>query len=151
MLALLRHCILALNTAPHQLQSVLQELEAIGADELLGQVTQDLRHSISSLSVPEHMSQHKDHAHKKLRHCLQQKSTNLAVRIALRLTEYTDLVKKKNTVHVQTLIETDLSESDVRTGLRALSAEGLLNWDGEDTILLTPEQVKRLARYYKCE
>ena len=67
------------------------------------------------------------------------------------MTEYTDLVKKKNTVHVQTLIETDLSESDVRTGLRALSAEGLLNWDGEDTILLTPEQVKRLARYYKCE
>ena len=147
----MRHCILALNTAPHQLQAVIQELEIIGADDLLGQILQDLRQNASSLSAPEHMSQHKDHAHKKLRHCLQQKSTNLAVRVALRLTEYTDLVKKKNTVQIQTLVGTELSESDVRMGLQALTTEGLLNWSGEDDIRLTLDQMKRLARYYKCE
>lgn len=151
LLALLRHCILALDSAPHQLQAVLQELEAVGADELLGQITQDLSHATSSLAVPQHMSQHKDHAHKKLRLCLQQKSTNLAVRVALRLTEYTDLVKKKKTVQIQTLVETDLPESDVRRGLQALTAEGLLNWSGEDDVPITLEQAKRLARYYKCE
>ncbi|MBV9711507.1 MAG: hypothetical protein JO011_11440 [Ktedonobacteraceae bacterium] len=151
LLALLRHCILALNTAPHQLQAVIQELEAVGADELLGQVTQELKQALSSLSAPQHMSQHKDHAHKKLRHCLQQKSTNLAVRVALRLTEYTDLVKKKDTVQIQTLVGIDLSESDVRMGLQALTAEGLLSWRGEDDVRLTLDQAKRLARYYKCE
>jgi hypothetical protein len=151
LLALLRHCILALNTAPHQLQAVVQELETIGADELLEQITQSLKQAGSSLAVPQHMSQHKDHAHKKLRHCLQQKSTNLAVRVALRLTEYTDRVKKKDSVQIQTLVGIDLSESDVRMGLQALTAEGLLNWDGEHDLHLTMEQVKRLARYYKCE
>jgi hypothetical protein len=151
LLALLRHCILALNTAPHQLQAVVQELETIGADELLEQIAQSLKQAGSSLTVPQHMSQHKDHAHKKLRHCLQQKSTNLAVRVALRLTEYTDRVKKKDSVQIQTLVGIDLSESDVRMGLQALTAEGLLNWDGEHDLRLTMEQVKRLARYYKCE
>jgi len=151
LLALLRHCILALTTAPHQLQAVIQELEAIGADELLDQVTQVFKQSEASLSVPQHMSQHKDHAHKKLRHCLQQKSTNLAVRVALRLTEYTNLVKKKDTVQIQTLVRIDLSETDIRVGLQALTTEGLLNWDGEDDLHLTPDQAKRLARYYKCE
>ncbi len=150
LLALLRHCILALSTAPHQLQAVMQELETIGADELLDQVTQIFQAG-SSLSTPQHMSQHKDHAHKKLRHCLQQKSTNLAVRVALRLTEYTDLVKKKDTVHIQTLVGIDLSESDIRMGLQALTTEGLLNWNGEDDLRLTLDQAKRLARYYKCE
>ncbi len=151
LLDLLKHCILALNAAPHQLQAVIQELEAIGADELLDQITQVLKPAGSSFSAPQHMSQHKDHAHKKLRHCLQQKSTNLAVRVALRLTEYTDLVKKKDTVQIQTLVGIDLSESDVRTGLQALAAEGLLNWDGADDLHLTLDQAKRLTRYYKCE
>ena len=151
LLALLRHCILALSTAPHQLQAVMQELETIGADELLDQVTQILKQAGSSLSAPQHMSQHKDHAHKKLRHCLQQKSTNLAVRVALRLTEYTNLGKKKDTVHIQTLVGIDLSESDIRMGLQALTTEGLLNWNGEDELRLTLDQAKRLARYYKCE
>lgn len=151
LLALLRHCILALSTAPHQLQAVVQELETIGADELLGQITQVLKQTEKTQAVPQHMSQHKDHAHKKLRYCLQQKSTNLAVRVALRLTEYTDLVKKKNSVQIQTLVGIDLSEGDVRTGLHALTAEGLLNWGGEDELNLTMEQMKRLARYYKCE
>jgi hypothetical protein len=151
LLALLRHCILALSTAPHQLQAVIQELEAVGADELLDQVSQVLKQSESSFSAPQHMSQHKDHAHKKLRYCLQQKSTNLAVRVALRLTECTDLVKKKDTVQIQTLVGADLSESDIHMGLQALTTEGLLNWDGEDDLRLTLDQAKRLARYYKCE
>lgn len=151
LLALLSHCILALGTAPHQLHAVMQELEAIGADELLDQIKQVLQQTETSQTVPQHMSQHKDHAHKKLRHCLQQKSTNLAVRVALRLTEYTDLVKKKEIVQIQTLVGIDLSESDVRTGLQALTTEGLLHWKGEDELRLTIEQAKRLKRYYKCE
>jgi len=151
LLNLLRHCILNLTNAPHQLQAVIHELEAIGADELLGQVLQELKQTDPSTSLTQHMSQHKDHAHKKLRSCLQHKSTNLAVRVALRLTEYTTLMTKEGAVHIQTLAGTDLSESDVHVGLQVLATEGLLAWSGEDEVHLTTEQMKRLTRYYKCD
>ena len=154
LLDLLKHCIMALGSAPRQLNAVMQELEDIGADELLDKVMQDLKEKTSSPSpapAMQHMSQHKDHAHKKLRHCLQQNSTNLAVRVALRLTEYTTLTMKGSAVNIQALTQEDLSENDMREGLKALASEGLLNWSGEDDIRVTADQVKRLTRYYKDE
>src|SRR5947209_16574589 len=100
-----------------------------------------------------HLSQHKDHAHKKLRHCLQKSSTNLAVMIALRLTEYgvRPTASDELSVAISTLAQEDLSEDDVRMGLNQLVAEGLLNWDGEQMIRFSPAQQKRLARFYEGE
>src|SRR5947209_2931677 len=90
----LKHCILQLNAAPHQLQAVMQELQEIGVDDLLHSIIDELHLSLSSEPKP-HMSQHKDHAHKKLRLCLQQRSSNLAVIVALRLTDYIKLSSVK--------------------------------------------------------
>src|SRR5437763_489301 len=79
---LLKHCIRALQAAPHQLEAVLQELQAVGADELLSALRTELHISSSTAhELNTHMSQHKDHAHKKLRHCLQHQSTHLTVMI----------------------------------------------------------------------
>lgn len=154
LLAMLKHCIMELTSAPHQLAAVMQEIEDIGADALLGKMMQDLKEGLAS-SYPaaalQHMSQHKDHAHKKLRHCLQQQSTNLAVRVALRLTEYITFTAKDYTVEMQALIQADLSEDDVRTGLKTLVLEGLLDWNGEAVIHCTAAQVKQLSRYYQDE
>ncbi len=153
--SILKHCILVLGTAPHQLQAVIQELREYGADELLGSLIEELHVSIAADSeeTPPHMSQHKDHAHKKLRHCLQQQSTNLTVRVALRLTEYKQYTTPTNNfaINVQDLVQEDLSESDVHTGLKALAAEGLLDWHGEKSVHLTSAQAKRLARFYREE
>jgi DNA-directed RNA polymerase specialized sigma24 family protein len=154
LLNMLKHCILALCAAPHQLEAVLQELRDIGADELLSALIEELHPSSSALSEPSaHMSQHKDHAHKKLRHCLQQQSTHLTVRVALRLTEYgTRSVDTKDyTVNVQTLAQDDLSAQSVRTGLNELVHEGLLEWNGEDVVRFTADQKKRLERFYREE
>ncbi len=151
---LLKHCILALETAPNQLQAVIQELKELGAEELLSYVIEELNLSLPSSLVPNpHVSQHKDHAHKKLRHCLQQRSTNLAVMIALRLTLYTRFSTgiQDSIVTIQTLAYNDLSEDDVRLGLKELVAEGLLNWQGEESVHLTVTQLKRLSRFYKKE
>ena len=154
LLNMLKHCIMELNSAPRQLAAVMQELEDIGADALLGKMMQDLKEGLTS-SYPvaslQHMSQHKDHAHKKLRHCLQQQSTNLAVRVALRLTEYITFTAKDYTVEMQALVQADLSEDDVRTGLKILVLEGLLDWNGEAVIHCTAAQVKHLSRYYRDE
>ncbi len=151
----LKHCIMELGSAPHQLQSILQELREIGADELLDAMAEELSAAAVSTSMVEsaHMSQHKDHAHKKLRHCLQQQSSNLTVTIALRLTEYGTRTAPTNDymASIQTLAQRDLSENDVRTGLSQLVAEGLLAWQGEDVVHLTTVQMKRLARFYKEE
>lgn len=148
---ILKHCILVLETAPHQLQAVIRELRDVGADELLQEVIAAIDPSLSTLDEPgAHLSQHKDHAHKKIRHCLQQHSTNLAVKIALRLTEY----GKHSTsaqVNIRALLQEDLSEDDVRRGLRALVADSLLSWGGEDVVYVTADQMKRLARFYKEE
>ncbi len=149
---LLKHCIMALSAAPHQLQAVIQELQECGADELLHNLLTDLNLPLS-LSENLHMSQHKDHAHKKLRLCLQQKSANLAVMVALRLTLYGKLATDKSAyvVPIQTLAHDDLAEAEVRLGLDELVARGLLNWSGEEIVHLTAAQMKRLSRYYAEE
>jgi len=151
---LLKHCISRLSTAPNQLQAVLQELQEMGAEKLLQAITEEL-HVVVSASSPKnpHMSQHKDHAHRKLRYCLQRQSTNLTVTIALRLTEYAALSKSTNdyVVAIQTLAQDDLSEGDVRSGLSELAAEGLLSWHDEQVVSLTTAQRRRLARFYREE
>jgi DNA-directed RNA polymerase specialized sigma24 family protein len=151
---LLKHCLLVLRTAPRQLEAVLQELHEIGADELLSTLLEELHVSLSAdHESGAHMSQHKDHAHKKLRHCLQQQSTLLTVMIALRLTVYgarsTDATEY--TVGLQTLTQDDLSVEQVQTGLNELVHEGLLDWNGEEIVRFTPAQKKRLERFYREE
>ena len=153
----LKHCLKTLSAAPRQLHAVLQELDEFGATELLQAVVTELceqdPHALDELSLA-HISQHKDHAHKKLRHCLQQQSSNLTVMIALRLTEYgvhsTD--SQEFVVTIQTLAQDDLSQSDVRTGLNELILEGYLD-DGQDSdvIRVTATQMKRLQRFYRDE
>lgn len=149
---LLKHCIYVLSAAPNQLQAVVQELHEMGADDLLQSVIEEL-HIDPAASAPAnpHMSQHKDHAHRKLRHCLQQQSTNLTVRVALRLIECKVPVPGKagSAIALQTLIYDDISEDDVRTALRQLAAEGLLDWDGADVVQVSATQLKRLARFYR--
>jgi len=149
---LLKQCIEKLSVAPHQLQAVIQELEEIGADELAQAVRQEFAALVDDAPLA-HVSQHKDHAHKKLRHCLQQSSSNLGVLVALRLSEYGVHATASNeiTVHIQTLVQDNLSEKEVQTGLQHLVAEGLLDWSGEETIRLTSSQCKRLARFYEGE
>jgi len=151
---LLKHCIEALRAAPHQLQAVLQELEDLGASELLADIRKVLAQSNPLESDPlEHASQHKDHAHKKLRYCLQKGSTNLAVMVALRLTQYGEHLtsSKEVVVDLHTLTQNDLSEREVKTGLKQLAAEDLLDWHGEEVVRLTDAQKKRLERFYMDE
>jgi len=151
---LLKHCIEALRAAPHQLQAVLQELEDLGASELLADIRKVLAQSNPLESDPlEHASQHKDHAHKKLRYCLQKGSTNLAVMVALRLTQYGERLtsSKEVVVDLHTLTQNDLSEREVKTGLKQLAAEDLLDWHGEEVVRLTAAQKKRLERFYMDE
>jgi hypothetical protein len=151
----LQHCISTLKAAPNQLQAVLMELRDLGADDLLETLDTELHLSdTSSIELNPHMSQHKDHAHRKLRHCLQQQSSNLTVAVALRLTECTTLATgtKDYTVDVSTLAHEHLPENEVRSGLKVLAAEGLLHWnEGEDVVHLTNDQRKRLARFYRDE
>ncbi|HEY1348384.1 MAG TPA: hypothetical protein VGF67_02005 [Ktedonobacteraceae bacterium] len=149
---ILKKCIEALSAAPHQLQAVIQELQDFGAHELVQQVRTDLSLRLEETTVP-HLSQHKDHAHKKLRLCLQKNSTNLAVMVAIRLTEYgtqasgtVDL-----SVPLQTLVQDGLSLKEVQTGLQHLVHAGLLDWQGEEIIRMTPPQQKGLTRFYENE
>jgi DNA-directed RNA polymerase specialized sigma24 family protein len=150
----LKHCLKTLSAAPRQLQAIIHEMDEFGATELLHSVVEELRtqdpHALEDLSLA-HISQHKDHAHKKLRHCLQQQSSNLTVMIALRLTEYgvrsTD--SQESVVDIQTLAQDDLSPGEVRTGLNELVIEGYLDWHGTTTVHLTAQQMKRLQRFYQ--
>ncbi|MGH2498234.1 MAG: RNA polymerase sigma factor [Ktedonobacteraceae bacterium] len=147
---LLKHCIKALSAAPHQLEAVLQELEDLDARDIVQEIRQQC--GLSSSAAPlAHASQHRDHAHKKLRHCLQQSSTNLAVVVALRLSEYETISTGADVVLVDigTLAQDKLSIQEVRTGLKHLTSEGLLDWHGEATLSLLPSQFKRLARFYE--
>jgi len=148
----LKHCIMALRAAPNQLQAVIQELQDVGADDLLKVIWEEL--NIPSPVKPNiHMSQHKDHAHKKLRSCLQQRSSNLTVVVALRLTLYTQYSKERNdyAVDIQTLAQSDLSIADVRKSLRELANEGMLEWRDTEDVCLSAVQMKRLSRFYKEE
>jgi hypothetical protein len=151
---LLKHCILVLRAAPNQLQAVIEEMEAIGADELLSFINEELHEAASpSTEHNPHMSQHRDHAHRKLRHCLQQQSSNLTVTVALRLTEYTTLTAHEDgyTVDIQTLAGDDLTCADVHIALRELVVEGLLTWHNDTTVHISRAQAKRLSRFYKEE
>ncbi len=151
---LLKHCIMELSAAPRQLQAVLQEIEEIGCSELMQSVLDELRPSLPLFKEPlEHLSQHKDHAHRKLRHCLQQQSSNLTVTVALRLTEYGvhDAASDTFEVDISVLAQNDLSVDEVCQGLTGLVVGGFLVWHGEDTIHLSAAQRKRLSRYYADE
>jgi DNA-directed RNA polymerase specialized sigma24 family protein len=147
---LLKHCIEALSAAPRQLQAILQELEEVGAGDLLRELREEYQALLANLQLS-HLSQHKDHAHKKLRHCLQKSSSNLAVTVALRLTEYgvysagTD----EALVDIKTLAQDDLSEREVQTGLKHLVTTGLLEWHGEEFVRFSSVQHKHLARFYE--
>jgi DNA-directed RNA polymerase specialized sigma24 family protein len=147
---LLKHCIEALSAAPRQLEAVLQELEELDARDMAREIRQQCGMSGSAAPLA-HASQHRDHAHKKLRHCLQQSSTNLAVVVALRLSEYETVSTAADVVlvDIRTLAHDNLSIKDVQTGLKHLTTEGLLNWHGEEALRLLPSQCKRLARFYE--
>jgi predicted nucleotidyltransferase len=147
---ILKHCILVLSAAPNQLQAVMQELQEMGADDLLSTVIDELHVQLPTELNP-HISQHKDHAHKKLRSCLQQKSSNLTVQVAVRLTMYTERTADKTlyVTDVQALAQDDLSLEDVRKGLQGLVHEHMLDWQGDDTVHVTSAQLKRLMRFYK--
>lgn len=148
----LKKCIEALSVAPRQLLAVIQELETLGALELVNEVRSDLSMDVA-LSPLTHLSQHKDHAHKKLRLCLQKNSTNLAVMVAIRLTEYETQSDRSGeiTVPVQTLLQENLSLKEVQMGLRHLANAGLLEWKGEEIVYITPAQLKQLTRFYEEE
>lgn len=153
---LLKHCIKALGSAPRQLYAVLQEIEECDATDLLRDLREELPDKellSSNCEAIANISQHKDHAHKKLRHCLQQQSTNLTVIVALRLTEYGVRISHSQEfqVDIQTLAQEDLSEGDVHIGLNKLAAEGLLDWHGSTVVHITSAQMKHLARFYREE
>jgi hypothetical protein len=154
---MLKDCIERLKAAPHQYQAVIQELKEIDALELLARLREDEQKSADVEAPPEHLSQHKDHAHKKLRHCVQKKSSNLIVKLALRLSEYGQRTSTGDRlVVIETLTrneegEIDLSEDEVKMGLKQLVVGGLLHWSGEDPVHLVVSQVKRLGRYYEGE
>jgi len=149
---LLKKCIEALSAAPRQLQAVIQELEELGAGELVREVRAEVSLDLDASTLT-HLSQHKDHAHKKLRLCLQKNSTNLAVMLAIRITEYGTESSRADelSVPLETLTQKDLSLREVQTGLRHLTRAGLLNWQGEEIIHLTLAQRKLLTRFYEEE
>jgi len=150
------HCLAALKAAPKQLFAMIQELKEVGADEVLQDTLQALQQeylAAGDAATIAHMSQHKDHAHKKLRHCLQAQSSNLTVRVALRLTEYG--VPAANpagfVIALSEITQDNLSPEDARAGLRELASEGLLDWHGGDAVHLSDAQMKRLTRFYREE
>src|SRR5262249_41018174 len=142
---LLKHCIMKLRAAPNQLQAVVQELKEIGADDLLQSLPVDIQ-GLQASEINPHASQHKDHAHRKLRSCLQQQSSNLTVIVALRLTQYKPVAgtKKTQCIDLHTLVQQNLSLDEVRQALAELAREGLVDWHDEDFVQITADQVKRL-------
>jgi hypothetical protein len=148
--AVLIHCIKRLESAPHQLEAVLEEIKEVGGDEALHVLFEEF-HPVSDQTSLAHISQHKDHAHRKLRLCLQEGSSNLIVHVALRLIQY----GKRNPhtgdflVDIRILAGGRLTEDDVQTGLHLLTVENLLNWHGEEHLSITASQMKQLQRYYR--
>jgi methyl-accepting chemotaxis protein len=147
---LLKRCIEELSSAPRQLQAVIQELDEIGAGDLFQELKEEFRTQLADLELS-HLSQHKDHAHKKLRHCLQKSNTNLAVLIALRLTEYGQYSTGTDemSVDIKTLVKESISEAEVQKGLNHLVRVGLLDWHGEEIVRFSSVQLKHLARFYE--
>ncbi len=149
---LLKRCIEELSTAPRQLQAVMQELDEVGAEALLQELKEEFRAQLADLELS-HLSQHKDHAHKKLRHCLQKSSNNLAVLVALRLIKYGEHSTDTGEVSVgiKALVTDNLSEWEVQKGLRHLVRAGLLEWHDEEIVRFSFVQLKHLARFYDEE
>ncbi len=153
--ALLKECIRALVNAPHQLLALEQELERLGAENLVLFMHKEFDTLLVDVE-PDHMSQHKDHAHKKLRICLQGSSNNLRVLIALRLSQYGQRSAKagEKFVSIQRLMEDqegkkDMSAQEVKLALEYLVSRGWLNWSGEEIVHFTPAQAKHIVRYYE--
>jgi len=147
---LIKRCIEELRSAPRQLQAVIQELDEMGVGDLFQDLKEKFRTQLADLELS-HLSQHKDHAHKKLRHCLQNSSTNLAVLVALRLTEY-ELYSTgidEISVGIKILVDEHISEEEVLKGLNHLARVGLLDWHGEEIVRFTSVQRKHLARFYE--
>ncbi len=149
---LIKSCIEGLSSAPRQLLAVIQELEEMGIEDL----AQDLKDEHASLLAHvelSHLSQHKDHAHKKLRYCLQHSSTNLAVLVALRITEYghNSAGIEEIAVVITALVYERLSIEDVRAGLYHLARIGIFDWHGEEVVHITSDQRKHLAHFYEEE
>ncbi len=147
---LLKRCIEELSSAPRQLQAVIQELDEIGAGDLFQELKEEFRTQLADLKLS-HLSQHKDHAHKKLRHCLQKSSTNLAVLVTLRLTEYGQYSTgiDEISVDIKTLVNESITEGEVLKGLNHLVRVGLLDWHGEEIVRFSSVQLKHLARFYE--
>ncbi len=148
--AVLIHCIKKLEAAPHQLEAVLREIKDMGGDEALHVLFAELHPSSEATSIT-HISQHKDHAHKKLRLCLQDSSSNLIVHVALRLIECGEKVPGTGDylVDIHNLADDKLSESDVQAGLRRLTEEKIVDWHDEERLSISASQMKLLQRYYK--
>lgn len=149
---ILKKCIGSLRAAPRQLLAVIQELEELGAADLIAALRENLPAELEGVPLA-HLSQHKDHAHKKLRLCLQKNSTNLAVMIAIRLTEYGTQSSGSDelSVPIQTLTQDGLSLREVQTGLQHLANAGLLDWKGSEVVSFTTAQQKQLTRFYEEE
>jgi DNA-directed RNA polymerase specialized sigma24 family protein len=157
LLVLLKECIRLLGNAPHQLLALEQEFEELGVEELVQFMHQEFDAQLTNVEA-DHMSQHKDHAHKKLRLCLQGSSNNLRVLVALRLSQYGQHATKtgERSVPIKQLMtdtqgKQDLSDQEVKRALGYLVSRGLLNWQGEEIVRFSFAQAKRLARYYEKE
>jgi DNA-directed RNA polymerase specialized sigma24 family protein len=153
----IKNCIRALANAPHQLQALEQEFEEIGVDDLVRFMRKEFAAQLDDV-IPAHLSQHKDHAHRKLRQCLQRSSAHLRVLIALRITEYAvrSTGTDESSVTVAQLMhdehgKQDISEREVIAALECLVSRNLLDWKGEGTIRFSSVQGKRVARFYEEE
>jgi hypothetical protein len=122
----------------------------MGIEDLVQELKDEFNTQLANLELS-HLSQHKDHAHKKLRHCLQHSSTNLAVLVALRLTKYGHYSTgiDEIAVGIKTLVDERISEEEVLKGLNHLARVGLLDWHGEEIVRFSSVQLKHLARFYE--
>ena len=147
---LIKHCIEELSSAPRQLLAVIQELDEMGIEDLVQELKDKYHTQLADMELS-HLSQHKDHAHKKLRHCLQHNSTNLAVLVSLRLTEYGQYSNGNDeiSIGIMTLVDERISEEVVLKGLNHLTRVGLLDWHGEEIVRFSSVQLKYLARFYE--
>jgi hypothetical protein len=144
------HCLKRLETAPHQLEAIRQEVKEFGGDEAVHVLFEDIHYSPEEALIF-HISQHKDHAHRRLRLCLQEGSSNLIVHLALRLIQcgQQSIGTKEVSVDIYTLIDDELTESDVKDGLRRLTKENVLDWHDGDRVVISASQLKQLQRYYR--
>lgn len=148
--AVIIHCLQKLETAPHQLEAMLREIQEIGGDDAVHILFEHIQYTSEETPIP-HISQHKDHAHRRLRLCLQERSANLIVHVALRLIQCGEQSRstKDVTVDIDTLVDDRLTESDVKEGLRHLTEEHILDWHDEEHFVISASQIKQLQRYYR--